>query len=258
MKRRFDLLGTICRNSANQHHRNFEHSTPNLTNMSGWEKLVSTSSENEKLFGAHNERNQTPILEQFQEFFSQRKQSLEECDVLEIASGTGQHAAFLSQQLQVKSWTPTDFDERCRRSTLAWTADLKNVNEALLLDVTNDCEAWPVADQQFDVIYNANMIHISPWNCTLGILSGAGKLLKKDSGVLLLYGPFKVDGSFGAESNEAFDKNLRAANSEFGIRDIESVQQEAAKHGLELLNKVPMPSNNYLMIFGVKQTPKQE
>ena len=217
--------------------------------MSGWSKLVDSAADDPKLFGAHNERNKQPILDALNEFLQEEKVDAEAFDCLEIACGTGQHAAFFPTELKVASWTPTDFDPVCVNSTKCWTNDLKNVNEPQQLDASKPVSEWKcVNEKKFDLVYCANCIHIAPFAVCQGILAGAGSLLN-DGKFLVFYGPFKVNGDFGADSNKQFDANLRERNAEFGIRDLENVEKQAAQNNLKLIKKIEMPANNYLVVF---------
>jgi len=166
--------------------------------------------------------------------------------VLEIASGTGEHATFLGERLPVASWQPTDPDAASRASVDAWRKELeaKHVLPALALDVTR--RPWPVT--QADVVVCINMIHISPFEACLALLDGARDVLAP-GGLLYLYGPYRRGGAHTAPSNEAFDASLRARNPAWGVRDLEVVTGEARARGLELAELVEMPANNLSVIL---------
>ena len=170
----------------------------------------------------------------------------EGADVLEIASGTGEHATFFAERLPIASWQPSDPDEASRASIDAWAAHLgtEHVRPAIALDVTQ--HPWPIA--RADVIVNINMIHISPWRTCEALLAGAGELLAP-GGVLYLYGPFRRGGAHTAPSNEAFDASLRGRDPAWGVRDLETVAEEASKHGLTLEEVIPMPANNLSVVL---------
>lgn len=185
--------------------------------------------------------------------------------VLEIASGTGQHAVHLAPRLRV-TWQPTDADPEARASIDAWRAadpadpsgaDLPpadaaggaagaepggTVLPALALDVT---APWPVV--KADVLACVNMIHISPWAATPGLLDGAARLGPR---VVYLYGPYKRGGRHTAPSNEAFDGWLKARDPAFGVRDLEAVVAEAEHRGFRLVEVVEMPANNLSVVLG--------
>lgn len=166
--------------------------------------------------------------------------------VLEIASGTGQHAAFFAERLPHLDWQPSDVDPDYRASIEAWRVEsgLSNVSSPLALDA---CAAdWGVGP--VDAIFNANMIHISPWRVAEGLFAGAGRVLV-DGGLLFLYGPFRIGGRDTAPSNAAFDADLRRRNPEWGVRDLERVVETAALQGLVRLETNAMPANNQLVVF---------
>jgi SAM-dependent methyltransferase len=186
------------------------------------------------------ERNKTPILEVLQGAFP--KQGL----VLELASGTGQHVVHFAQQLPDLSFQPTDPSEANRASIDAWRSELQlpNVLPALSLDVCSD--PWPV--QALDAMFCANLLHISAWACTLGLLSGASRHLRQ-GGVLVIYGPFRLGGEHTSESNRAFDADLKARDASWGVRDAEAVIDCARERGLSFTRRVAMPANNQCLIF---------
>lgn len=166
--------------------------------------------------------------------------------VLEIASGTGEHAAHIAPCFSALTWQPSDVDPANLTSIDAHAshAGADNINPAILLDVTAD--VWPVP--RAAMIFNANMIHISPWECTVGMMAGAGAVLDKD-GLLYLYGPYKRDGIHTAPSNEAFDQSLQSRDPRWGVRDLEAVAEEAGRNDLVLDQVIPMPANNFSVIF---------
>jgi hypothetical protein len=189
-------------------------------------------------------RNREPILEVL------RRYVREGAHVLEIASGSGEHAAFLAQALPIASWQPTDPDEASRASIDAWTAHLAadRVRPALALDVTEGLAQWPVA--RVDVVVCINMIHIAPWEACLGLLDGAAKVLAASGGGLVYqYGPYRRGGAHTAPSNDAFDESLRSRNPAWGVRDLESVTDEAAARGFTLEAVVEMPANNLSVVL---------
>jgi cyclopropane fatty-acyl-phospholipid synthase-like methyltransferase len=167
--------------------------------------------------------------------------------VLEIASGTGQHAVFFAAAMPGVTWQPSDPDPESRASIAAWTASegLANVLAPAAVDVREP--AWPVADS-YDAIVAINMIHISPWEATLGLMAGAGRLLR-DGGVLYTYGAYTRDGRHTAPSNESFDAWLKERDPAFGVRDLADVESAAAAQGLALREIVDMPANNLSLVF---------
>jgi SAM-dependent methyltransferase len=164
--------------------------------------------------------------------------------VLEVASGTGQHAAAFAAAFPALVFQPTDPDPAARASIAAWCAGLPNVRAPLALDVEDG--SWGVA--RADGIVCINMIHIAPWSACQGLLGGAARVLAP-GGVLYLYGPFRLDGRHTAPSNAAFDEDLRARDPRWGVRDLETVSAEAARHGLAFVERVPMPANNQSVVW---------
>ena len=166
--------------------------------------------------------------------------------VLEIASGTGEHAVHFARALPGLIWQPSDPNSMARASISAWVeeAGLPNLRPPLSLDVS--AETWPLT--RADAIVCINMVHISPWRATLGLMRGAGRTLGP-GGVLYLYGPYKRDGQHTAPSNAAFDESLRQQNPEWGVRDLERVIEVAEAQGLRHRETVAMPANNLSVVF---------
>ena len=166
--------------------------------------------------------------------------------VLEIASGTGEHAAYFAAALPGLTWQPTDRDADALRSVAAHRAQaqLPNVLAPLALDVTSP--AWPV--DRADGVVAINMIHISPWASAEGLMAGAERVLGP-GGVLYLYGPYQEAGRHTAPSNEAFDADLRRRDPRWGVRDLDEVITLAARHKLDFAERVAMPANNLSMVF---------
>jgi SAM-dependent methyltransferase len=189
------------------------------------------------------ERNKVPILQVL-------KRALPERGVLlEIASGSGQHAAFFAENLPQWTWLPTDIDPRNLASIAAYVEEssLPNLAAPQRLDVCDDAWLEP-STTELDAIFNANMIHISPWACCEGLLRGAGRLLRSD-GQLILYGPYRIGGRHTAASNEAFDADLRNRDPSWGVRDLESVIELALSFGLQHRETIAMPANNQCVLF---------
>jgi SAM-dependent methyltransferase len=166
--------------------------------------------------------------------------------VLEIASGTGQHVVHFARALPNLRWQPSDPDAHARRSISAWIASerLANIDPPCELDVRN--LPWGVGS--VDAVVCINMVHIAPWAAATSLLSGAGLALRA-SGVLYLYGPYRVTGEPLAPSNEAFDESLRAQNREWGLRELDRIREVAEAHELELVETAPMPANNLSVVF---------
>ena len=170
--------------------------------------------------------------------------------MLEVGCGSGQHAVYFAERMPGLRWIPTDPEPEHRDSVAAWATHLglDNVEPPLALDALDD--PWPVAGA--DVVYCANVIHIAPWAVTLGLLRGAGRTLS-EGGLLILYGPFRVEGRHTADSNERFDASLRARDPRWGVRDLDEVTTFATSQGLRLKERTPMPANNMTLTF--QRTP---
>jgi hypothetical protein len=169
--------------------------------------------------------------------------------VLEVASGTGEHAVHLAAALPGLVFQPTDPDPASRGSIDAWAreAGLANLRPALALDAMAPPDSWPVA--QADAVVCINMVHIAPWEATIGLLRGAVAVLAAVGAPLLLYGPFRRDGAHTAPSNAAFDAALRAENPAWGVRDLETVAEAAAAAGFGPPAVEAMPANNLTLVF---------
>ena len=188
----------------------------------------------------HAVRNRDPILEVL------RRALPPQGSVLEIASGSGEHAAYFAERLPSLTWQPTDPDPQALASIAAHraAAGVANLLPPLQLDV--HAERWPV--ERADAIVCCNMIHIAPWSACEGLISGAARVLPA-GGILYLYGPYKIGGRHTAPSNAAFDADLQARNPQWGIRDLGDVIALAERCGFALAETVPMPANNLSAIF---------
>ncbi|WP_153768862.1 DUF938 domain-containing protein [Labrenzia sp. CE80] len=198
-------------------------------------------------FSAAAENNKRPILEKLKDSFS------ESTRVLEIASGTGQHAVFFAENLPHLDWRPSDLDENLPaidQRIVQADADLANLLAPIELDMSD--LPWPVSasdyEDAYDGIYTANSLHIVSWELVEAFFEGVGETLAP-GGVLCIYGPFKYEGAFTTASNETFDKSLRDRTPESGIRDFEAVNELAEKIGLKLIADHPMPANNQLLVW---------
>jgi len=186
------------------------------------------------------ERNREPILAILREVLPAHG------TVLEVASGTGEHAIHFARELPGLIWRPSDPDPAALASIRAWAenARLPNLRPPLMLDATE--ENWPI--DAVDAILCINMVHISPWEATVGLLEHSAKLLP-GGGPLILYGPYFQKGVETAPSNLAFDENLRSRDSRWGLRQLEDVVALAEDLGLRLDGIHPMPANNLTVVF---------
>lgn len=173
--------------------------------------------------------------------------------VLEIASGSGEHAIHFAKNLSRVEWQPSDPDENARASVAAWIEHDSADNIAKPLDLDVEEEGWEQSFASgYDAIIAINMIHISPWEATLGLMRGAGILLSKATrgpGVLFTYGAYKRGGEHTAPSNEAFDAWLKERDERYGVRDLEEVEAAANVNGLRLREIIEMPANNLSLVF---------
>jgi len=194
-----------------------------------------------KWFIASAERNKGPILDVLARVLPRRGA------VLEIASGTGQHVVHFAKALSKLTWQPSDPDAELRESIAlrVRTEQLANINPPIDLDVTR--LPWPLRTA-VDAVVCINLIHVAPWSATLALFEGAKALLPTQQ-VLLLYGPYRRFGSHTSESNALFDSDLRAHNSEWGLRDLEEVSEVADRAGFALAEIIEMPANNFTLVF---------
>ena len=166
--------------------------------------------------------------------------------VVEIASGSGEHAVYFCAAMPGLTWQPTDRDDAALASIEAWRAQARLAN--LLPPVRLDAATadWPVG--RADAVVAINMIHIAPWAATLGLMAGAARLLAP-GGLLYLYGPYRQDGQHTADSNAAFDADLQARDAQWSVRDLGDVVAAASAEGLALDRVIPMPANNLSVLF---------
>ena len=166
--------------------------------------------------------------------------------VLEIASGSGEHAVHFASTFPALVFQPTDPSEEARASIAAWRqeAALPNMRAPLALDVT--AASWPI--NHADAVTCINMIHIAPWEATLGLVAGAARIIPP-GGLLFLYGPYKRAGQHTAPSNADFDASLRERDARWGVRDLETVAAEATAMGFAAPMIEAMPANNLSLIF---------
>jgi len=190
------------------------------------------------------ERNRQPILEVLSRYLPDAGR------VLEISSGTGQHVCWFARHHPKLHWHPSDPDPSARASVQAWLTQEEHSNIAAPIDLETSAWPWPVAAevQPLDCVININMIHISPWKSCEGLMHGTEHVLKS-GGILFMYGPYQIDGEHTAPSNQAFDASLRSRDPSWGVRDLAKVQQLAESHGLDYIEHVPMPANNFSVIY---------
>ena len=201
-------------------------------------------SDGDRQYAPATQRNRQPILTVLNRVLPSAG------NILEIASGTGEHASFFAPRLTPRHWIPSDQEAFLRRSIAAWRefVDAENLSLPLTIDARDKIWQIEVLEIPVVAIVNINMIHISPWSACLGLVAGAKRILPKD-GILYLYGPFIEKDKETAPSNLAFDASLRSQNPEWGIRSLEKVVTVANESGLSLKEKVEMPANNLSIVF---------
>lgn len=185
-------------------------------------------------------RNRDPILEVLREVLPPSGR------VLEIASGSGEHVLHFARHLPHLSWQPSDPSAEAQASIAAWIAAEGGPNIAAPLDIDASASSWPI--DSVDAIIAINMVHISPWRATEGLMQNAGRILPP-GGPLVLYGPYRRAGHDFEPSNAWFDADLRARNPEWGVRTVEEVARAAEASGLRLDKVVEMPANNLSLVF---------
>ena len=185
-------------------------------------------------------RNREPIAEVLAEWLP------ESGTVLEIASGTGEHAIWFAERFPYLVWQPSDAHPDALASIAAWgeASGLSNVQQPLVIDASGS--DWPV--DRADAVLNINMAHISPWSASLGLIEGAAKILPKD-GSLILYGPWLKDEIETAPSNLSFDADLKRRDPAWGLRRVEDFAAAATVKGFELAEWRRMPANNLMILF---------
>ena len=166
--------------------------------------------------------------------------------VLEVASGTGEHAVWFAPHFPQLIWQPTDYEATSLHSIAAWTEAEGAGNVAAPLQLDASTADWPV--ERADAIVCVNMIHIAPWEATEGLMAGAGRILPSGA-PLFLYGPYRREGEPLAASNAEFDASLNARDPRWGLRLLEDVAGLAEEHGLTLDRVVEMPANNLSVVF---------
>jgi hypothetical protein len=191
-------------------------------------------------------RNRDPIAEVLAEWLPV------EGTVLEVASGTGEHAIWFAERFPALDWQPSDVHPDALASISAWqeASRLPNVRPPVVIDASDP--AWPV--DRADAVVNINMAHISPWSASLGLIAGAATILPAE-GQLVLYGPWLKDDIETAPSNLAFDADLKSRDPAWGLRRVEDFAQAAAGKGFELVETRTMPANNLMLLFQLRNGP---
>lgn len=204
---------------------------------------------NNKLFAPSADRNKTPILEILQKHINKNDEN-QHLHCLEIASGTGQHVVHFAKYLPFVTFQPSEFAVTNLPSIQEYIEEsgLKNILVPLQIDITSTIDLWNLPHRNFDLMLNINMIHISPWECTISLFEKAGTLLGKN-GLLVTYGPYALHGVISPESNINFDQSLKDRDERWGLRDIDELEKIAKTNGLILSKVEDMPSNNKALIW---------
>ena len=178
--------------------------------------------------------------------------------VLEVASGTGEHAVYCAPALQGRRWLPSDISDENLASIDAWRSEFPSDNLLAPIKLDASASIWPVEQTAptapICAIVSINMIHITPWACCEGLFAAAGRILQAnpttgEPGVLFLYGPFMRDGRHTAPSNAQFDRQLKERDSRWGIRSVEDIVALGTHHGLQCTALIDMPANNLSVVF---------
>lgn len=200
----------------------------------------------DRQYAPATQRNRDPILEVLLEVLPPTG------TVLEISSGSGEHAVFFAPRLAPRRWLPSDPNPIARASIAAWRDHHPAENLAAPIAIDARDAIWSIEQQEVSepirAIVNINMIHISPWSACLGLMAGANRILPS-GGILYLYGPYKQGGQHTAPSNQRFDESLQLQNSEWGVRNLEDVIAAAQAENLALIKTIAMPANNLSVVF---------
>ncbi|MGB8331259.1 MAG: DUF938 domain-containing protein [Polyangiales bacterium] len=193
-----------------------------------------------KAFAPAAERNRRPILDVLRRVLPARGL------VVELASGSGQHAAYFAEHLPALRWQPTEASAEGLESIGAWAEETARDNLLTPLELDVRWPRWPVLEA--DALVCINMIHISPWETTEALFRGASAVLTTGS-PLITYGPYRLHGHHTAPSNAAFDESLRSRNAGWGVRDIDDLCELAKRTGFKLGERVEMPANNMTLVW---------
>lgn len=191
-------------------------------------------------------RNRDPILSVFKKIFPASG------EILELASGSGAHINYFAPHFPKLSFQPSDYDTDVFATIKSTKAEKGNANVAdpIRIDLTAPSSWPPASDKLYDAIFVINIFQVAPVSIADGIAHLAAKLLKPN-GFVAIYGPFKVDGSYTTASNAAFDKEILAAKvPEWGLKDVRDLEKAAAPHGIVLKERLDLPANNFILIFG--------
>jgi len=202
-----------------------------------------------KLFFSSSDRNKEPILEVLKKHLGAASKGI----LIEVGSGSGQHAAHFAPAFPSLVWQPTEYDETRFASIEAYTEEMANTLPPVKLDAADEASwaglmAGLGSGAEVGAVFLANITHISPIEVTRGIFKGAGQLLV-EGGFLMIYGPFTVEGRFTTDSNLEFHRSLLKRDPSWGYRDIGHLEEMAAANGMCLAETLQMPANNFMLVF---------
>ncbi|GJQ12844.1 hypothetical protein GpartN1_g4635.t1 [Galdieria partita] len=195
-----------------------------------------------KQFGSAAERNKLPILEALK-----GQVTKERGKALELASGIGTHVSCFAENFPGWTFQPSDVDPVHVELVAERTRHLQNVLPPIVLDVSSDHWAGSLNDE-YDVVIVSNLLHVAGWQVSIGLFHGCSRVLKT-GGLLFIYGPFKRNGTYNADSNKKFDEFLKSRNPEFGLKDIDDLERLAHGCKFSLSHIIDMPANNYIVVF---------
>ncbi|KAF9816244.1 hypothetical protein SFRURICE_003795 [Spodoptera frugiperda] len=218
------------------------------SNFTGQESI-----KNEKLIYPAATRNQEPILQVLKRFLICDVDSIEDEEsplFLEIASGSGQHVAHFAPHFPGVKFQPSEVDGSLLGSITYYAENCKtkNILPPKQIDICKKLSNYGFEENSVDYMYSANMIHISPYACTIGLFENAGSYLKPDA-LMITYGPYSKDGVITPESNVQFDASLKSRNAAWGLRDITDLVKLAEQNNLTLMDTIEMPANNKTLIW---------
>lgn len=190
------------------------------------------------------ERNKSFILDVLKQYLNPTSGK-----VLEISSGTGQHIAHFAENFPKLVFQPSEYDNSLFKSikTYADNVPTKNIKPPIKIDVTTDYRQWNCGNN-YDCLININMLHITPFSCSIGLFKNAAGVVKK-GGFIITYGPYANNGILEPESNVNFNRGLKMQNSEWGVRDIEDLKRIAGEYKIELLKIHDLPANNKCLVW---------
>ncbi|XP_011253263.1 methyltransferase-like 26 [Camponotus floridanus] len=192
-------------------------------------------------------RNKDPILSVLKRYIQRGTNQT----LLEISSGSGQHVAHFAPHFPHVTFYPSEYEPRLLESIAAYANEYSNIKYPLRIDVTTDYRLWGngiFKPNSLEYVYNANMMHIAPFECTIGLFTNVGQLLKPN-GLLITYGPYAFNGQITPLSNVNFDKSLRSQDPSWGLRDVSELKKLAEINDIKLIEIVDMPANNKTIIW---------